>query len=260
LLDSLQSASNVNLILDLAAVFKSLKRRDLRLFFSKYSHVFENLNWHYKAMFNGSFDTTLFANDLRGFVQDIIQFLKQSSTQTSKSSQIRKKIVQTVTSEDLPAIWAWLVITTLKKISRMNSVEIEDLYSDWMLEGLFENYEKKYRLVKLLKLLLFGEQDFLPDSQGLSAYFISLLHREKFQTLLGINHSGDSLWYNRESMEDWIDIWNLQLNLKLIHETCDSNRKLESTILLTRKLERFKKAVPVSDYKVEKFIKLVEKI
>ncbi len=91
------------------------------------------------------------------------------------------------------------------------------------------------------------------------AYLSSLFSEDEARHLLGVNYSGDILWFRKETLESWLD-WAQLINCiqAVTKTTLTWSEKLENFIRGNRALLFIRKLVPKSEFKVEKLLELAE--
>ena len=117
-------------------------------------------------------------------------------------------------------------------------------FHDWMLDDFFRSIQdlqdNEDRLKKTLRILLLQEPDLSLLSNSPAEYMKSILQNPYIHYSLGINRSNGILWFNQESVEEWLEYSAFPGYIldQMSQSDWDENRKLEGTIrayqILTR--------------------------
>lgn len=166
-------------------------------------------------------------------------------------------------NECLPALWLWTIIRSLAlSANPADDSLIARFYHDWMLNDfsttLPDIQSNVERLNKTLRILMLQKSDLRILSCSPVEYFRSILQNPDIHYSLGINRANEILWFNQESLEEWLTIQLFLLTSWIADEPdWDENKKLEETIRAYQKLQTIASKIPGSEFKVDKLIELL---
>ena len=91
-------------------------------------------------------------------------------------------------------------------------------------------------------------------------YLSTLFADGESSRLLGVNRSGDTLWYRKEALEAWMEwLQGITCNRANTLTTVTWSEKLEQYVKAVDMVDIIRKAIPVSDYKVERLLEMCKK-
>ncbi len=165
--------------------------------------------------------------------------------------------------DHLPALWLWIITDSLvMTVSPSDESLMTRYYHEWMLDDFFISIpDLKPNVDQLrnsIRILMLQKPDISILSYPPSEYFQRFLQDPENHYSLGINRANDILWFNQESIEEWLKI-QLFLSTYWIYDQSewDENKKFEETIRAHLNLQRISCNLPDSGFKVDRLIELL---
>lgn len=262
--DSLHKLVQPEVVKDLNLLFSKFSPGKLRSFMAKNQQAVQQLEWHFHELEPGNHNGNLLLEVLKLVLSDVARFQNKyiylSFNDTSVSSALSRLTQLELAGKNLPAYWVWLIATALHRTTYTDSSQLSSCFSRWFLTDFFAGHPQNDRLSKTICFLMLDQSDL--DVLTLDpAKFLELkLQNLELQNALGVNRAGDTLWFNQESMEEWLKIKTIQCALSVNSlPDWDDNQKLEETVRAYEKLNKIRVKTKISEFKVEKLLELLEK-